>query len=61
MGTLMESKFTPEQNAMIKKVLVAQTESLGILETPIAEDLLKKHRKRCNMRISRFFSARSRY
>lgn len=46
MGSLMESKLTPQQHALIKKVLVAQTESLGMLEAPIVEDLLKKHRCR---------------
>ncbi len=46
MGSLMESKFTAEQHAMIKKVLVAQTKSLGIVEAPIVEDLMKKHRCR---------------
>jgi SAM-dependent methyltransferase len=42
----MESRMTAEQHALIKKVLVAQTESLGVVETPIVEDLLKKHRSR---------------
>ena len=46
MGSLMESKLTAEQHALIKKVLVAQTESLGGVEAPIVEDLLKKHRCR---------------
>lgn len=46
MGSLMESKLSAEQHALIKKVLVAQTESLGLVEAPIVEDLLKKHRCR---------------
>ncbi len=46
MGTLLESKLTAEQHALIKKVLVAQTESLGVLEAPVVEDLLRKHRCR---------------
>ncbi len=46
MGSLMESKFTPEQHAMIRKVLVAQTASLGLVESPIVEDLLTKRRCR---------------
>ena len=46
MGSLLESKLTAEQHALIKKVLVAQTESLGMIEAPIVEDLLKKHRCR---------------
>ena len=40
----MESKLTAEQHALIKTVLIAQTESLGMAEMPIVEDLLKKHR-----------------
>jgi SAM-dependent methyltransferase len=43
MGSLMESKLTAEQHAVIKKVLVAQTKSLGLMEIPVVEDLLKKH------------------
>ena len=46
MGSLMESKLTPEQHALIKKVLVAQTEALGEVEAPIVEDLLRKHKCR---------------
>lgn len=46
MATLMESKVTARQHAMIKKVLVAQTKSLGMLEAPIVEDLLRKHKCR---------------
>jgi ubiquinone/menaquinone biosynthesis C-methylase UbiE len=42
----MESKLTAEQHALIKTVLIAQTESLGMAEMPIVEDLLKKHRCR---------------
>ncbi len=42
MGSVMESKLTARQHALIKKGLVAQTESLGMVETPIVEDLLKK-------------------
>jgi ubiquinone/menaquinone biosynthesis C-methylase UbiE len=42
MASLMESKFTPEQHAMIKKVLMAQTDSIGSAEIPIVADLLKK-------------------
>ena len=46
MGSLMESKLTARQHALIKRVLVAQTESLGVVEAPIVEDLLKKHKCR---------------
>ena len=46
MSSLMESELTAEQHALIKTVLVAQTESLGMVEMPIVEDLLKKHRRR---------------
>ena len=46
MSSLMESELTAEQHAKIKTVLVAQTESLGMVEMPIVEDLLKKHRCR---------------
>ena len=46
MGTLMESKLTAEQHALVSKALVAQTESLGVLETPIVEDLLRRHKAR---------------
>lgn len=46
MGSVMESKLTPEQHAMIKKVLVAQTESLGKVESPIVEDLLARRKAR---------------
>ena len=46
MGSLMESKLTVAQHALIKTVLVAQTKSLGKVEAPIVEDLLKKHRCR---------------
>jgi len=46
MGSLMESKFTPEQHTMIRKVLVAQTASLGVAEVPIVEDLLTRGRYR---------------
>ena len=42
MSSMMESKLTPEQHAAIKKVLVAQTESLGRLEAPIVAGLLKE-------------------
>ncbi len=33
MGSMMESTLTPEQHALLKAVLVAQTESLGALES----------------------------
>ena len=46
MTTLLESKLTPEQHASMKKVLVAQTESFGMLEMPIVTDLLKKREYR---------------
>jgi SAM-dependent methyltransferase len=46
MCSLMESKFTPEQHAMIRRVLIAQTASLGLVESPIVEDLLTKRRCR---------------
>jgi len=42
----MESKLSAEQYALIKKVLIAQTESLGLVETTIIEDLLTRHRCR---------------
>jgi ubiquinone/menaquinone biosynthesis C-methylase UbiE len=42
MSSMMESKLTPEQHAAIRKVLVAQTESLGYLEAPIVAALLKE-------------------
>ncbi len=42
MATLLESKLTPEQHASMKKVLMSQTESFGMLEMPIVTDLLKK-------------------
>jgi ubiquinone/menaquinone biosynthesis C-methylase UbiE len=41
MGSMLESKLTPEQHAMIRNVLIAQTESLGTIEAPVVEDLLK--------------------
>jgi len=43
MGSMMESKLTPEQHALLKTVLVAQTESLGVLEIPVVEEILRKH------------------
>ena len=46
MPTLMESKIDARQHALIKSVLVAQTNSLGRLEAPIVEDLLRKHKCR---------------
>ena len=46
MATLMESKTTARQHALIKAVLIAQTNSLGTLEAPIVEDLLRKNRCR---------------
>jgi ubiquinone/menaquinone biosynthesis C-methylase UbiE len=46
MATLMESKTTARQHALIKRVLIAQTNSLGTLEAPIVEDLLRKNRCR---------------
>jgi ubiquinone/menaquinone biosynthesis C-methylase UbiE len=46
MATMMESKLSARQHALLKKVLVAQTESLGRVETPIVEDLLGKGRCR---------------
>jgi SAM-dependent methyltransferase len=42
MRSIMESKLTPEQHAAIKKVLIAQTESLGHVEAPIIASLLKE-------------------
>jgi ubiquinone/menaquinone biosynthesis C-methylase UbiE len=42
MSSMMESKLTPKQHAAIKRVLVAQTESLGHLEAPIVVNLLKE-------------------
>ena len=46
MGSMMESTLTPEQHALLAAVLVAQTESLGVLEIPVVEDLLRRHRCR---------------
>jgi ubiquinone/menaquinone biosynthesis C-methylase UbiE len=46
MTSLMESKMTPEQHAMIRNVLVAQTESIGMLEIPIVEEMLKRGKSR---------------
>ena len=46
MGTMMESRLTPEQHALIRTVLVAQTESVGLIEAPIVEGLLREHRCR---------------
>ena len=43
----MESGLTPEQHALIRKILVAQTESVGLIEAPIVEGLLRDHRCRC--------------
>jgi len=42
MGTMMESKMTRAQHALIKAILVAQTESIGNLEAPLVADLLRK-------------------
>jgi len=42
----MESKLTPEQHRLIKSVLVAQTESLGLIEAPIVEGVLRAHKCR---------------
>jgi ubiquinone/menaquinone biosynthesis C-methylase UbiE len=42
MSSLMESKLTAEQHALIRKVLVAQTESVGRLELPIVAGLLRE-------------------
>ncbi|RPJ84968.1 MAG: class I SAM-dependent methyltransferase [Acidobacteria bacterium] len=44
MSSMMESTLTAEQHALLAKVLVAQTESLGRVETPVVEDLLNRHR-----------------
>ena len=46
MASMMESRFTAEQHALIRKVLVAQTASAGVAETPIVEELLKRQRRR---------------
>jgi SAM-dependent methyltransferase len=46
MPTLMESKTAVRQHALIKTVLVEQTKSLGRLEIPLVEDLLRKSRCR---------------
>lgn len=46
MGSLMESKLTAEQHALIKTVLVAQTKSLGPVEAPVVEDLIRRHKCR---------------
>jgi ubiquinone/menaquinone biosynthesis C-methylase UbiE len=43
MSSMMESTLTPEQHALLGKVLVAQTESLGRLEIPVVADLLARH------------------
>ena len=42
MTSLLESRLTAHQHALIKTVLVAQTESLGLLEAPIVENLLAR-------------------
>jgi SAM-dependent methyltransferase len=42
MTSLLESRLTAHQHALLKTVLVAQTESLGLVETPIVEDLLAR-------------------
>jgi SAM-dependent methyltransferase len=46
MPTLMESKTSVPQHALIKAVLAAQTNSLGALEAPLAADLLRAHKCR---------------
>jgi len=46
MGSMMESRFTPEQQKMINKVLAAQTGSFGLLETPVVEELLQNRKCR---------------
>jgi ubiquinone/menaquinone biosynthesis C-methylase UbiE len=46
MSSLMESKITAGQHAMIRTVLVAQTGSLGSLELPILEEMLKRRKPR---------------
>lgn len=46
MGSLMESRLSAKQHELIKKVLIAQTNSLGTIELPIVEDLLRKHQCR---------------
>lgn len=43
MSSMMESKLTAEQHALLAKVLVAQTDSLGRLEIPVVADLLARH------------------
>jgi hypothetical protein len=40
----MEPTLTAEQFASLKRVLVAQTVSLGSVETPVVEDLLSRCR-----------------
>ncbi|MCX6561601.1 MAG: methyltransferase domain-containing protein [Candidatus Aminicenantes bacterium] len=42
MGSLMESKLTARQHALVGTVLKAQTASLGRVEIPVVADLLKK-------------------
>lgn len=42
MGTVMESKLSPEQHAMVMEALRAQTESLGVLEAPLVAELLER-------------------
>ena len=46
MSSMMESKITPAQHAAIKKVLLAQTESLGQVEAPNVVSLLKTRPRR---------------
>jgi SAM-dependent methyltransferase len=43
-SSMMESKLTAEQHALLAEVLVAQTESLGRLEIPVVEEVLGRHR-----------------
>lgn len=44
MPTLVESKRDARQHFLIKSAAAAQTNSLGTLEAPIVEDLLRKHK-----------------
>ena len=46
MATLMESKTSAREHALIKAVLAAQTNALGVLEAPLAADLLRAHKCR---------------
>ena len=51
MPTLMESKTAARQHALIRTVLVEQTKSLGRVEIPLVEDLLRRNRCRTELDI----------